>query len=70
MPPPVTGQGVPPDPFKPPTSGGLGEPDPPPPPPGPTVQTPEPASLVTAMTGVVLAIGYRVRKRRRHQTTE
>jgi hypothetical protein len=64
MPPPVTGQGLPPDPFKPPTSGGLGEPDPPPPPPGPTVQTPEPASLVTALTGAGLAVGYGVRKRR------
>jgi hypothetical protein len=64
MPPPVTGQGVPPDPFKPPTTGGLGEPDAPPPPPGPTVQTPEPATLVTALTGAVLAVGYGVRKRR------
>jgi hypothetical protein len=64
MPPPVTGQGVPPDPFKPPTTGGLGEPDAPPPPPGPTVQTPEPASLITALTGAVLAVGYGVRKRR------
>jgi hypothetical protein len=62
--PPVTGKGLPPDPFKPPTTGGLGEPDAPPPPPGPTVQTPEPASMITALTGAVLAIGYRVRKRR------
>jgi len=65
---PVTGQAVPPDPFKPPTTGGLGEPDAPPPPPGPTVQTPEPASVVTALTGAVLAVGYGVRKRFRRQT--
>jgi hypothetical protein len=65
---PVTGQSVPPDPFKPPTNGGLGEPDAPPPPPGPTVQTPEPASMVTALTGAVLAIGYGARKRLRRRT--
>src|SRR5690242_361818 len=65
---PVTGQSVPPDPFKPPTNGGLGEPDAPPPPPGPTVQTPEPASMVTALTGAVLAVGYGVRKRLRGRT--
>ena len=63
--PPVTGKAVPPDPFKPPTTGGLGEPDVPEPPPGPTVQTPEPASMVTALTGAVLALGYGVRKRLR-----
>ena len=66
--PPVTGQAVPPDPFKPPTNGGLGEPDAPPPPPGPTVQTPEPASVVTAFTGAILAVGYGVRKRRKGQS--
>ena len=65
--PPVTGSAVPPDPFKPPTAGGLGEPETPPPPPGPAVQTPEPASLVTALSGAVLAIGYGVRKRRRER---
>lgn len=58
---------VPPDPFKPPTTGGLGEPDPPEPPPGPTVQTPEPASIVTALTGAALAVGYGVRNRRRER---
>jgi hypothetical protein len=63
--PPVTGQGTPPDPFTPPTTGGLGEPEAPEPPPGPSVQTPEPASVVTALTGVVLAVGYRARKRQK-----
>jgi len=55
---------VPPDPFKPPTQGGLGDPEAPPPPPGPTVQTPEPASIVTALTGLALAAGYGARKKR------
>lgn len=63
--PPVTGTGTPPDPFTPPPTGGLGEPEEPEPPEGPSVQTPEPASVVTALTGVVLAVGYGVRKRRR-----
>jgi hypothetical protein len=62
--PPVQGKSLPPDPFKPPTVGGLGAPDAPPPPSGPTVQTPEPASMVTALTGAVLAVGYRLLKRR------
>jgi hypothetical protein len=62
-----TGPGVPPDPFKPPTQGGLGEPEPPPPPPGPTVQTPEPASIVTALTGLALAAGYGARRKLRAQ---
>jgi hypothetical protein len=61
-------QPVPPDPFKPPTGTGQGEPDAPPPPPGPTVQTPEPASVVTALTGAALAVGYGVRKRLRQRT--
>jgi hypothetical protein len=65
MPPPVNGTAVPPDPFKPPTTGGLGEPTPPEPAPGPSVQTPEPASMVTALTGAVLALGYAARRRRR-----
>lgn len=65
--PPVGGQGIPPDPFTPPTTGGLGEPEAPPPPVGPSVQTPEPASVVTALTGAVLAIGYGVRKKRRER---
>ena len=64
MPPPVTGSGLPPDPFTPPTTGGLGEPTPPEPPATPSVQTPEPASVVTALTGAVLALGYGARKRR------
>jgi hypothetical protein len=55
---------VPPDPFIPPdTGGGLGEPVPPDPGPGPSVQTPEPASVVTALTGLALVAGYRLRKR-------
>ncbi len=63
--PPVQVKSVPPDPFKPPTTTGLGEPDAPPPPAGPTVQTPEPATMMTALTGAVLAVGYGIRKRRR-----
>ena len=63
--PPVTGTGTPPDPFTPPTTGGLGEPEEPEPPPGPSVQTPEPASIVTGLTGAVLALGYGVRRRRK-----
>jgi hypothetical protein len=59
---------VPPDPFVPPGTGGLGEPEPPPPPPGPNVQTPEPASLVTALTGVAFAAGYGLRKLRKVRT--
>ena len=58
---------VPPDPFTPPGQGGLGEPEPPEPLPGPSVQTPEPASIVTALTGLALAAGYGVRKRRKAQ---
>src|SRR5947208_6193509 len=69
MPPPVTGSALPPDPFKPPTAGGLGEPTPPEPAPGPSVQTPEPASVVTALTGAVLALGYSARRRRREPVT-
>ena len=58
---------TPPDPFVPPGTGGLGEPEPPPPPPGPTVQTPEPASIVTALTGLALAAGIGLRKKRKNQ---
>ena len=65
FPPTVGNPGVPPDPFTPPNQGGLGEPEPPEAPPGPTVQTPEPASIVTALTGLALVAGYQVRKRRR-----
>jgi len=61
---PPTQTGTPPDPFTPPTAGGLGEPDPTDPAPGPTVQTPEPASIVTGLTGLVLAAGYGWRKKR------
>ena len=61
--PPVGITEVPPDPFQPPIVGGLGEPEPPPPPAGPTVQTPEPASIVGALTGLALVAGYRLRKR-------
>jgi hypothetical protein len=63
MPPPVTG--TPPDPFKPPTGGSLGEPDAPEPGPQPSVQTPEPASIVTALTGLALAAGYGLRNWRK-----
>jgi hypothetical protein len=63
-PPPVTS--TPPDPFKPPTGGSLGEPEAPEPGPQPSVQTPEPASIVTALTGLVLAAGYGLRDRRKH----
>jgi hypothetical protein len=59
---------VPPDPFTPPGQGGLGEPEPPEPPPGPSVQTPEPASVVTALTGLALVAGYGMRKRRTAST--
>ena len=45
---------TPPDPFVPPGGGGLGEPEPPPPPSGPSVQTPEPASVVTLSPGLAL----------------
>ena len=65
--PPTVGQppAVPPDPFVPPGQGGLGEPEPPEPPAGPGVQTPEPASLVTALTGLALAAGYGARTKLR-----
>src|SRR5262249_62075688 len=56
--PPVT----PPDPFRPPDTGGLREPEAPPPKPGPSVQTPEPASILTALTGLALAGGRRLRR--------
>ena len=59
----ITKQPVPPDPFKPPTTGGLGEPDAPPPPPGPTVQTPEPASMVLLGSGL-LGVASQLRRQR------
>lgn len=55
---------IPPDPFTPPDGGGLGEPEPTDPGTGPTVQTPEPATVVTALTGLALAAAYRWRQRR------
>ncbi|HVK07637.1 MAG TPA: PEP-CTERM sorting domain-containing protein [Gemmataceae bacterium] len=61
---PPTNQGTPPDPFTPPGAGGLGEPEPVDPDPGPTVQTPEPASIVTGLTGLALAAAYGWRKKR------
>jgi hypothetical protein len=61
--PPTIGQNLPPDPFGTPDTGGLGEPEAPDPGPGPTVQTPEPASVVTALLGLAVAGGYGLRKR-------
>jgi hypothetical protein len=61
---------VPPDPFGVPDTGGLGEPESPDPGPGPSVQTPEPASIVTALTGLILAGGYGLRKRRQARAAE
>ena len=61
--PPNIGQGLPPDPFGTPDTGGLGEPEPPEPGPGPNVQTPEPATVVTALMGLAVAGAYGVRKR-------
>jgi PEP-CTERM motif len=61
--PPIQVTSVPPDPFKPPTAGGLGEPSAPEPPPGPSVQTPEPASMLTALVGAGLALGYGLRRK-------
>jgi hypothetical protein len=54
---------IPPDPFGTPGTGGLGEPEPPDPGPGPNVQTPEPATVVTALVGLAMAGAYGVRKR-------
>jgi hypothetical protein len=61
--PPPTGKAIPPDPFEPPVGAPLGEPEPPDPGPQPSVQTPEPASVVSALTGLALAAGYGLRKR-------
>jgi PEP-CTERM motif len=63
MPPPVGVKSVPPDPFPVPGAGGLGEPDAPEPGPGPTVQTPEPATVVTGLVGLAMAGGFGLRKR-------
>jgi|GEM_PF-2919625 len=56
---------APPDPFGVPGQGGLGEPEPPDPGPGPNVQTPEPASIVTALTGLAMAGAFAWRRRMR-----
>jgi hypothetical protein len=56
---------VPPDPFGVPGGGGLGEPEPPDPGTVPSVQIPEPASLVTALTGLVIAGAYGLRRKRK-----
>lgn len=63
--PPVTivNQGTPPDPFQVPGLGGLGEPEAPEPDKSPTVATPEPATLVSALAGLVVAAGYGWRRR-------
>ncbi|WP_020468289.1 hypothetical protein [Zavarzinella formosa] len=63
-PPTVTTTAVPPDPFVPPTAGGVGEPEPPSPTGGPTVSTPEPASFVSAATALVLLGAYGLYRRR------
>jgi hypothetical protein len=66
--PPVTNNPqTPPDPFQVPGLGGLGEPEPPPPDKVPTVNTPEPATLVTALTGLAMAAGFSLRKRNQKQ---
>jgi hypothetical protein len=56
---------VPPDPFGVPGTGGLGEPEPPDPGNVPNVQIPEPASMVSALTGLALAGAYGLRRRRK-----
>jgi hypothetical protein len=67
-PPPVTTENPPPPP-PPPTGGGQPPIDlPPPPPPPPPTQSPEPASLVTALLGVGLASLAAWRQHRRKQT--
>src|SRR5262245_16377825 len=63
MPPPPPVNGVPPDPFEPPVGARFGEPEAPDPGPQPSVQTPEPASVVTALSGVAVAAGYGLRRR-------
>ncbi len=66
FPPPdtVTPTAVPPDPFVPPTTGGVGEPEPPDPTGQPTVSTPEPASFIPAATAMILLGGYAAYRRR------
>ena len=70
--PPPTGTitSVPPDPFTPPTTGGVGEPVPPDPTVHPTVSTPEPSSFIPALSAVVLLGGYAVWQRRRSNVVE
>jgi hypothetical protein len=55
---------VPPDPFGVPGGGGLGEPEPPDPGTVPSVQIPEPASIVTALSGLAIAGAYGLRRKR------
>ena len=66
-PPSGTITAVPPDPFVPPTAGGVGEPNTPDPTVTPTVSTPEPSSIITALTAVALLAGYGIRQRRLNQ---
>jgi hypothetical protein len=64
--PPTVGQTpdpVPPDPFGVPGPGGLGEPEPPDPGNVPNVQVPEPASMISALTGLAIAGAYGLRLR-------
>ncbi len=64
----LTNPNTPPEPFGVPSQGGLGEPEPPDPGLGPTVQTPEPASIVTALTGLAMAGAFAWRRKlRAHQ---
>lgn len=65
--PPPTGiiTAVPPDPFLPPTTGGVGEPNTPDPDVQPTVSTPEPSAFIPAISAVVLLGGYAMWQRRR-----
>lgn len=65
FPPPTGGTtAVPPDPFTPPTTGGVGEPEVPEPEGQPTVATPEPSSIVTAATAMLMLAGYALHRRR------
>ena len=63
----LTNPNTPPEPFGVPGLGGLGEPEPPDPGSGPNVQTPEPASIVTALSGLAMAGAFAWRKKRKAQ---
>ena len=52
-----------------PTGGGTGEPEPHSPEEPPTVQAPEPATVITALTGLTLIAGARLRKKLRQPET-